>query len=300
MNQLTLSDRIWRANARHIDRRVLRLVASQRALRVLFEIAARTGSALPRGATALRDADGGLRIRPASIPRDAPVLLYIHGGGFTIGSPRTHAALAGHLAAHLGAEAWLPRYRLAPEHKLPAARDDILAAYEAHVADHPAPVALCGDSAGGCLALLLAQHIRDAGLPAPAALGLIAPAADLSGDIATRFARAKDEMLIPPQWAERIRALALPGIDAERPDISPLKGDLTGLPPTLIQAGAEEALAEDAIRLVQAMDEATLDLWPGLPHVWHIHAGRGAAADRALAQMGAFLRAHATSEAHAP
>jgi acetyl esterase/lipase len=150
-------------------------------------------------------------------------------------------------------------------------------------------VALCGDSAGGCLALLLARHIRDKGLPAPRALGLIAPVADLSGDIAERFARARDEMLIPPQWAARIRALALPDVDSERPDISPLKGDLRGLPPALIQAGAEEALAEDATRLAAAMDDTTLDLWPGLPHVWHIHAGRSAAADRAIAAMAAFL-----------
>ncbi|MFW5641525.1 MAG: alpha/beta hydrolase fold domain-containing protein, partial [Roseicyclus sp.] len=176
---------------------------------------------------------------------------------------------------------------------LPAAREDVIAAYEAHVARHPPPVALCGDSAGGCLALLLARHIRDARLPAPAALGLIAPLGDLSGDITERFARAGDEMLIPREWAERIRAVALPGVDPERPDISPLKGDLGGLPPAFIQAGAEEALAEDAIRLAAAMDDATLDLWPGLPHVWQIHAGRSAAADRAIARMAAFLTARA-------
>jgi acetyl esterase/lipase len=185
------------------------------------------------------------------VAKDAPLILYIHGGGFTIGSPRTHAALAGHLAAHAGMRAHLPRYRLAPEHPFPAARDDIIARYVALCETAP-PIAICGDSAGGCLALQLAQHIRDTGLPAPKALCLIGPIADLSRDPVQSHDEAPDEMLIPPQWAERIRDVFLPGLDPRDPAISPLLGDLTGLPPTLIQAGAEEALAHDARRLAEA------------------------------------------------
>lgn len=293
MTDLTATDRFWRTMARDIDRRMLRSVASQRVLRALFEVSARTGSALPRGATMTRDREDGLWVRPAGVPRDAPVLFYIHGGGFTIGSPRTHAALAGHLAAAMGARAYLPRYGLAPERPFPAASDDILARYRALVAAGPPPVAVCGDSAGGCLALLLAQAVRDTGLPAPAALGLIGPVGDLSGDIDARHRAAPGELLIPPEWAHRIRAAYLPGTDPADPAVSPLMGDMTGLPPALIQAGAEEVLADDARRIAAAMDDATLDLWPGLPHVWHIHAGRAPAADRALAALGAWLRKRA-------
>lgn len=288
MTALTATDRFWRGVARWVDKPLLRLVASQKTLRVLFEISASLGSALPRAATVIRDRHDGLTITPQGVAKDAPLIFYVHGGGFTIGSPRTHAALAGHLAAHAGMRAYVTRYRLAPENKFPAARDDVIARYEAQCETAP-PVAICGDSAGGCLSLQLAQHIRDTGLPAPRALGLIAPIGSLADDPAKRFAEAEDEMLIPAEWAERILASYLPGTDPTDPAVSPLQGDLTGLPPTLIQAGAEEALSHDAKLLADALDTATLGLWPGLPHVWHIHAGRAPAANRALAQMGRFL-----------
>jgi monoterpene epsilon-lactone hydrolase len=289
---LTATDRFWRTIARWIDKPVLHRVANQKALRVLFGISTRLGSAVPRAATVIRDRADGLTVTPQGVSRDAPVIFYIHGGGFTIGSPRTHAALAGHLAAHAGMRAYLPRYRLAPEHPFPAARDDVIARYTA-LCDTAPPAAICGDSAGGCLALQLAQHIRDNGLPAPRALGLIGPIADLSRDPVESHDAAADEMLIPPEWADRIRKVLLPGHDPADPGVSPLFGDLTRLPPTLIHASAEEALAHDARRLAEAMDRVTLDLWPGLPHVWHIHAGRAPAADRALTQMGAFIADHA-------
>ena len=95
MTELTRTDRFWIAMARHVDRTALKLVAPQPVLRRLFEISARLGSALPPDVTPIRDAQDALWLRPAAVPRDAPVLLYLHGGGFTIGSPRTHAALAG-------------------------------------------------------------------------------------------------------------------------------------------------------------------------------------------------------------
>lgn len=291
MTELTRTDRIWRFFAREVDRRMLRLIASQRVLRALFTLSARLGSTIPPEITPVRDTDGALWLRPREVTRDAPVLMYLHGGGFTIGSPRTHAALVAHLARASGLRAVIPPYRLAPEHPFPAARDDAIAAYARLVEVGTPPVALAGDSAGGCLALLVAQHARDAGLPLPRAMTLIAPIADLSGDIRARFAAAGDEILIPPAWAARVRKAYLRGQDPADPLVSPLLGDLTGLPSTLIQAGRGEALAEDGRRVAEAMDEATLDLWDGMAHVWHLHAGRAPAADRALAQLGAFLKA---------
>lgn len=290
MSALSLRDRVWRALSCRVDRRVLALIPSQRVLRALFAATARWGSLVPRDVAMLRDADGAIWLYPKGVDRAGPVILYIHGGGFTLGSPRTHAALAAHLARAAGMVAVLPRYRLAPEHPHPAARDDVIAAHARLVAAGRAPLAMAGDSAGGNLALLLVQHLRDRGGAMPRAMALIAPVADLSDDIGARFAAAPGEMLIPPQWARRIRSAYLAGQDGADPAISPLSGDLAGLPPTLIQAGAEEVLAQDARRLVAAMDQALLDLWPGLPHVWHLHAGRSPAADRALAELGAFLK----------
>lgn len=291
--RLRPADRVYTALARHVDRRVLALVPSQRVLRVLFHLSARLGASRPRGLHLRRDADGTLNLRPAGVAEEAPLLLYIHGGGFTIGSPETHAALAGRLAQAAGMRALMPPYPLAPEHPYPAAQEALFARYAALTADGTAPAAICGDSAGGCLALQIALHARDAGLPMPRALGLIAPAADLSGDLEDRFAAAPDEVLIPAAWARRIEALYLPDRDRSDPAISPALADLTGLPPTLLHAAEGEVLARDAKLLAAKLPQATLDLWPGLAHVWHIHTGRMPAADSALDAMGAWLKARA-------
>jgi len=289
MSRLSLSDRLWRALACRVDRLALRWIGSQRVLRALFALSAYVGGRMPSDVTQFRDGAEAIWLYPKGVDRKGPVLMYIHGGGFTLGSPQTHAALAAHLARASGLVTVLPRYRLAPEHPYPAARADVIAAYDRLVAKGRAPVALAGDSAGGNLALLLAQHLRDHGQPLPRAMVLIAPVVDLSGDIAARFAQAPGERLIPPQWARRIRAAYLAGQDGNDPTISPLAGDLGGLPPTLIQAGAEEVLAQDAKRLATRMT-ARLDLWPEMPHVWHLHAGRSPAADRALGELGKFLK----------
>jgi acetyl esterase/lipase len=297
---LTFTDRAFVTLARGIERPTLRLLASQKLLRRIFGISAALGQHVPRGTRIIRRRDGSLWITPPGIAHDAPVLHYIHGGGFTIGSPHTHAALVAHLAQAAGMRALSLDYPLAPEHPFPAAPQACAAAYAALVADGTPPAALCGDSAGGCLALQTAIHARDTGLPLPAALGLIAPIADLSGDIGARFTNAPDEYLIPPEWPRRIRAAYLPGIDAGTAAVSPLLGDLSGLPRTLIQASTDEVLADDARRLHSALDAAELDLWDGLQHVWHLHAGRAPAANAALARMGAFLGRHAAARARPP
>lgn len=294
MNEpLTFADRFFRGQARYMERPVLKHVASQPILRRLFAITAPLGQKLPNGMTPIQDRAGHLTFRPKGVDREAPVILYIHGGGFTIGAPRTHAALVGHLAQASGLRAIAASYPLAPEHPCPAARTSLLETYRALIEAGTPPVAICGDSAGGCLALLLAMAARDEGLPAPKALCLIAPVADLAGDISERFAAAKDEILIPPEWARRIEIDYLRGADATSPDISPLFGDLSGLPPTLIQVGSGEALRQDAERLADAMDDVRLDVWEGLQHVWQLHAGRSPAANRAVAALGAFIKDHA-------
>jgi acetyl esterase/lipase len=293
MTELAVTDRFWCANARYLERPMLALIASQRLLRWTFRQTTRLTTGMPRGTLRERDAAGWLHLTPPGVAKDAPVLFYIHGGGFTIGAPETHAGLAAYLGKAAGMRAILPRYRLAPEHPFPAAPDDIFEAWRRIAAEGERPAAVCGDSAGGCLALQLAMRLRDEGLPAPGALGLIAPLGDLSSAIAERIRAAPGEMLIPVAWAERVRDAYLPGIDPAQASVSPLLGDLTRLPPTMIQASKGEVLFQDACRAAEAMDQATLDPWPELPHVWHLHAGRSPAADAAVAKLGRFLAEHA-------
>jgi monoterpene epsilon-lactone hydrolase len=183
MTGLTATDRFWRGIARWIDKPVLRLVANQRVLRVLFGISTRLGSALPRGATVIRDRDDGLTITPRGVAKDAPLILYIHGGGFTIGSPRTHAALAGHLAAHAGMRAYLPRYRLAPEHPFPRRPRRHHRALRGAVRDHPAHRHLRRQRGRLPRPATGAAYPRH-GPARPEGARLIGPIADLSRDIA--------------------------------------------------------------------------------------------------------------------
>jgi acetyl esterase/lipase len=290
MTDLSWSDRFFRWQAGTVERRALQLVAPQSILRGMFALTAPLSGSIPKDIKPMSDSDGALWFTPPEVGPNAPLLMYLHGGGFTIGSPNTHAALVAHLARFAGMRAISIPYRLAPEHPFPAARDDAVAAYDRLVAAGTPPVAICGDSAGGCLALQVAQHARDTSPIQPRALGLIAPVADLSGDIAHRFEAASDEILIPPAWARRILTSYLAGADPTDPAVSPLLGDLTGLPPTMIQAATGEALVQDAQRLEQKMENVTLDLWPDLAHVWHLHAGRSKSADMALRRLGAFLR----------
>jgi acetyl esterase/lipase len=288
--RLTALDRYWCVNAAWIERPVLALLPSQAILRRAFRLSAFLTTGAPRGTRRRVDAHGALWLTPPGVAADAPLLFYVHGGGFTIGAPETHAGMVAHLAQAAGMRAVLPRYRLAPEHPCPAAREDVLAAWERLVAEGHRPAAVGGDSAGGCLALLLAMHLRDRGLQGPGALVLISPLGDLADDIADRFRTSPGELLIPAAWAERVRRAYLTGTDPASPEVSPLRGDLSGLPPTILQASEAEVLASDARRIAEAMDTATLDLWPALQHVWHLHAGRAPAADAAIAQLGDFLR----------
>lgn len=289
---MTLSpvDRFWCWNAAYLERPTLALLRSQKALRLAFRLSARLSTAPPRGTARRRGPDGSLWLTPPGVPEDAPLLFYVHGGGFTIGAPETHAGLVGHLAQAAGMRAVLPRYRLAPEHPYPAAPQDVFAAWDRLVAAGHRPAALGGDSAGGCLALLLAMRLRDRGVPGPRAMALLSPLGDLSAGIAERFRAAPGELLIPAAWADRVREAYLPGIDAQVPEVSPLCGDLHGLPPAFLQCSEAEVLAEDSRRIAAGMDDATLDVWPGLQHVWQLHAGRAPAADAAVARLGAFLR----------
>jgi epsilon-lactone hydrolase len=222
-------------------------------------------------------------------------LLYLHGGGYVVGSPDTHAGLAGELARRAAVRATSLDYRLAPEHPFPAAVEDALAAYRDLLATGASPhdLALAGDSAGGGLAIATLLAARDAGLPLPAAVVLFSPWVDLT--LAGDSMHTKEEA-DPIFTAADVRAYAdlyLGDQDRAHPLASPLLADLTGLPPLLVQVGSREVLLDDAVRLAgraAAADVAvTLEVRPEVPHVFQHHYGRLDDADAALDRAARFL-----------
>lgn len=290
---LTFRDRAAIASARWIGKPAIALIGDVRILRALTDGPARRFVPAPAEAATADDGAGGLLVTPRGVRGDAGWLLYIHGGGFLAGSPYTHLRLSTRLGQAAGLRVHLPAYRLAPEHPFPCGRDDLRARYRSHLDRFGPPVAMGGDSAGGNLALLVLQHARDRGWPLPGTLGLMSPVADLSQDIDARLDAAADEMLFPRHRLHQIRDTYLQGHDAADPGASPLRGDLGGLPATLIQASADEAAAPDARALAERLDTCAVELWDGLPHVWQIFAGHAPVADAALARMGAFLAGRA-------
>ncbi|WP_206340064.1 alpha/beta hydrolase [Blastococcus litoris] len=242
---------------------------------------------------------GRLGRRPAEVLTPASgdpgsAVLYLHGGGFTTGSPATHRALATHLAAASGATVHVLDYRLAPEHPFPAALDDVLAAYR-ELMDRgatPGRTAVAGDSAGGWLALAAALRLRDGAGPLPAALGLISPWLDLTG---STWPDDRGDAMLRPAWLRRCAREFGDGTDPGAAELSPLDADLSGLPPITMHVGSEEILLEDAVRLAHLARAAgvPVDLrrLDGLWHVAHASAGLVTASTAAVNALGAALGA---------
>lgn len=217
-------------------------------------------------------------------------VLYLHGGGYAVGSPATHRSLAAHLAGAFGGPVYVPDYRLAPEHPYPAALDDAEAAYLELVSTGLAPerLAVAGDSAGGGLSLALALRLRDRHGIRPAALGLIAPWAD-PNDPAPR---ARD-LIINRPWSLACAAAYLGGGDGLDPGYAPLLGELSGLPPTYVQVDEGELLRAQCGRLVAALREAEVEtqfsVTRGLWHVAQLQASLVAPAAAAVRELAGFL-----------
>jgi monoterpene epsilon-lactone hydrolase len=221
------------------------------------------------------------------------VFLHLHGGGYVMGAPAGSRALTAAIAARAPLAVVSLDYRLAPEHRLPAAVEDALGAYRSLLARGAAPgqIVIGGESAGGGLAIAALIAARDAGLPMPAGAVALSPWADLAceGD-AYEAMRGRDPLLTREVLLEMARDY-LGGGEAAHPWASPALADLTGLPPLLIQVGAEEVLLGDARRLDErARDcgvETALEVWPDMIHVWQMFAAMlpeaGAAIDRIVA-----------------
>jgi len=228
----------------------------------------------------------------------AGVILYFHGGVYVIGSAVSTVPLVSDLARRARVKAVTLDYRLAPEHPYPAAADDAVAAYEG-LLDHgidPGQIALAGESAGSGLAIATLLALRDAGRPLPCSAYVMSPYVDLtlSGDTLPEK-QAVDPILSPEGLRLRVPDYVA-GADAADPRISPIFGDLAGLPPLLIQVGSHEILLSDALRLAvrAARDDVavTLEVTPGVPHVFQGFAAMLDEGDAALARASAFLDEH--------
>jgi acetyl esterase/lipase len=226
------------------------------------------------------------------------VILYFHGGFFAIGSAATSVGLAADLARQARMQVVTVDYRLAPEHPYPAAPHDAMTAYRALLdsGQDVAGVALAGESSGASLAVVTLAAIGRAGLPQPTSAVLMSPWADLAGAGQSITSKADVDPIITDN-AVRVRGRDyLNGADATDPSVSPVYGSLAGLPPLLIQAGSHEILLDDAIRLAAraAYDDVavTLDVVPGVPHVFQAFAAILDEGEAALTRAGGFLREH--------
>jgi acetyl esterase/lipase len=235
-------------------------------------------------------------------PSDAQpgaVMLFLHGGAYVIGSPRSHRGLASQLAAASGAVTVVPDYRLAPEHPFPAALEDAGNVYQGLLAQgyDASKLVIAGDSAGGGLSLVTAMAIVALGLPRPAALGLLSPWTDLTGSGATMVTKAGTDLIVNKDDLLRMAAFYA-GNDAftSDPGLSPLFGRFEGLPPIYVQVGADEALLSDATRLAEAAGTAhvpvMLEVWPHMQHVFQFFYPLMTAGREAIGRMGGFIRAH--------
>ena len=225
------------------------------------------------------------------------VLLFLHGGGYELGSLRSDGELAARLGRASGMRVLFPEYRLAPEHPFPAAIDDVLAAWRWLRTDQDLSarsIAVAGDSAGGGLTVALLVATRDAGEALPAAAALISPTVDLTSSGASMTERADQDPISTPAMLRQFASGYLAGADPKTPLASPLFASLSGLPPLLVQVGTADLLLSDSERLATAAAEAGVDvileIGEGLPHVYQIMLGTPEAAE-ATEQIGKFLRA---------
>jgi monoterpene epsilon-lactone hydrolase len=224
------------------------------------------------------------------------VVLYFHGGAYHLGSPARLRGVLGLLSSAAQARVLSTGYRLAPEDPFPAAVEDGLTAYRWLIAGGtPArQVVIGGDSSGGGLALAVLVALRDAGDPLPGAAVVFSPWTDLDLSGESIRSRAAVDVLLTPDGAREAADWYLAGQDARHPYASPLYADLHGLPPALVQVGDAEILRDDSTRFAAAAQAAgvdvTLEIWPEMPHVWHMFAGLLPEANEALERAGRWLR----------
>jgi acetyl esterase/lipase len=240
--------------------------------------------------------------------RQSPVCLYFHGGGFGMGGPNSHRALAAYLAEKAQIKMLMVDYRLAPEHPFPAALDDAQAVYQALLSNQseaeaeaaapqndrrpPRPLFIGGDSAGGNIALATLQAARNPPHP-PKGIFLLSPWLDLTHQNPSMVRNEETDVMLNRQILEEFRDRYAPGIPATHPRLSPLFGAVDDLPPCMIVTSQAEALYGDSIKLHQKIldqgGSSTLLAWPRLPHAFPVMAGQLPEAREALDQLADWI-----------
>lgn len=223
------------------------------------------------------------------------VILYFHGGGYTIGSIATHRQVVADLSRAAGVRVLSLAYRLGPENPHPAAVEDAVSAYRflLSLELQPGRIAFAGDSAGGGLTVAALIAVRDAGLPSPAAGVCISPWLDLTQSGESYQTRAAEDPLVSKKVLDLMSAAYLDGQDPRQPTASPLFAKLEGLPPILIQVGTAEVLLDDSLRFAEAGKAAGVDVelqvWEDMIHVWHCFAALIPQGGEAIAKIAEYL-----------
>lgn len=223
------------------------------------------------------------------------VLFYMHGGGYVHGGPAMYKSMTAHYASRLSARVYIPDYRQAPEHPFPVPIEDVFRAYSAlfKMGYKREQIAISGDSAGGALVVTIMRWARDADIPLPVAGVCLSPWADLTHSGPSAKTRDGLDPLVGTQFLDLLARTFLGDELPTHPDASPIYADVRGLSPTLIQMGENEVMLDGGITLASRLAEqrvrTTLEVWPGMFHVWHNFAGHVPEADEALDNAVAFI-----------
>jgi len=252
---------------------------------------------LPKGIKLVKESAGGVPaewVIPPGISDDR-VVLYLHGGSYMSGSCNSHRPMVANIAIASKARVLTLDYRLAPEHPHPAAVEDAVAAYKWLINDKvdPKHVAIAGDSAGGGLSIALLVSLRDKNIPLPAACVCLSPWTDLAFTGETWRTKLATDLIIYPYKEYAFAKMYHGGLDPTTPLVSPLYADLKGLPPLLVQVGADEVLLSDSTRLVERAKQAgvnvTIEEWEKMQHVWQFAASFIPEGRRAVQRIGEFI-----------
>ena len=293
----SLAARVMRIGLRLVAKPVLRANPSVDAARWQLRLADRLIPRPPRGTKTTAIDAGGVPAQRVTTPasRHDRHILYLHGGGYVAGWAGLCRDLTWRLATVCRVCVLGIDYRLAPEHPFPAALEDTVAAYRWLLArgTDPKRIALVGDSAGGGLVFAALLRLRDEGVALPAAAAVVSPWTDLALTGPSWRLNAAIDAVIPVEQAPRLVDLFLAGADPRNPYASPLYGDPTGLPPTLILAGGDEVLRDDAVRMADKMQAAGCDveieIWPHMWHAFYLSTRGLPEAKVALARIAAFV-----------
>jgi acetyl esterase/lipase len=257
---------------------------------------------VPDNTTTKRTTVGGIKAEWVSVPESTDkIFVYVHGGGFIMGSPRTHRGLIANLAKSIKAKALVIDYGLAPEHPYPDALDEIEKAWLALIKDrglNPENIAMIADSAGGNLALASVLRLRDKKLPLPACIALISPTLDMTLSGETFITHESRDPLLNKKMFIFLRDSYLQGAPQDIPYTSPLFANLKGLPPLLLHVGSEEILLAEGREMIEKAQKAGVDaqlfVGEGMWHFWHGFAHLPEA-KQAISDIGKFVNKYTSN-----